>query len=116
MILITGSRTEGYTHSRFRNMPSLRKRYPEPLVEIHPRTVKSLGVGDGEMVRVESLRRSIRVKARLIEVVHPQVVSVTHGWSNETGANINCLMDDQTVDPVSGFPEHRSLLCRLLKV
>jgi anaerobic selenocysteine-containing dehydrogenase len=115
LILITGARTEGYTHSRFRNMPSLRKLYPEPLVEIHPQTAKSLGVEDGEWVRVESLRGGIRVKARLTEVVHPRIVSVTHGWSNATGANINCLTDDQAVDPVSGFPEYRSLLCRVVK-
>jgi anaerobic selenocysteine-containing dehydrogenase len=115
LILITGARTEGYTHSRFRNMPSLRKLYPEPLVEIHPQTAKSLGVKDGEMVRIESLRGNIRVKAKLTEVVHPKIVSVTHGWSNETGGNVNCLTDDQAVDPVSGFPEYRSLLCRVVK-
>jgi len=115
LILITGARIESYTHSRFRDMPSLRKLYPEPLVEIHPQTAQSLGVKDGDMVRVESLRGNIRVKARLTEVVHPKIVSVTHGWSNETGANVNCLTDDAAVDPVSGFPEYRSLLCRVVK-
>lgn len=115
LILITGARTEAYTHSRFRDMPSLRKLYPEPLVEIHPQAAQSIGVRDGEMVRVESLLASIRVKARLTEVVHPDIVSVTHGWSNETGANVNCLTDDKAVDPVSGFPEFRSLLCRVVK-
>jgi anaerobic selenocysteine-containing dehydrogenase len=59
------------------------------------------------MVKVESLRGSIRVKARLTEVVHQKIVSVAHGWSNETGANVNCLTDDKAVDPVSGFPEFR---------
>ena len=67
------------------------------------------------MVRVESLRGSIRVKARVTEAVHPKIVSVTHGWSNETGANVNYLTDDAAVDPVSGFPEFRSLLCRVVK-
>ena len=115
LILITGARTECYAHSRFRNIPSLRKLYPEPLVDIHPQTAQGLGVKDGDMVRVESLRGSIQVKAKLTEVVHPRIVSVTHGWSNETGGNINCLTDDQAVDPVSGYPEFRSLLCRVVK-
>jgi anaerobic selenocysteine-containing dehydrogenase len=93
----------------------LRKLYPDPLLDIHPQTAHTLGVNDGDVVRVESLRGSIRVKANLTDMLHPQVVCMTHGWSNETGANVNCLTDDTAVDPISSFPEFRSLLCRVVK-
>lgn len=113
--ILTGKRTESFTHSRFRNIPSLRKLYPDPLLDIHPQTAHTLGVNNGDVVWVESLRGSIRVKANLTDVLHPKVVCMTHGWSNETGANVNCLTDDRAVDPISSFPEFRSLLCRVVK-
>ena len=114
-LILTGKRTESFTHSRFRNIPSLRKLHPEPLLDMNPQTAQSLGVAHGDLVKVESLRGSIKVKANLTDILHPQVVCMTHGWSGETGANVNCLTDDSAVDPVSSFPEFRSLLCRVVK-
>ena len=113
LILITGARTIAYLHSEYRNLPSLRRLVPEPLIEIHPQTASSLGIADGDIVKVESLRGSIRIKAKLTEDIHPQVVSAQHGWSGED--NINYLSDDVERDPVSGYPGFRSILCRVTK-
>jgi anaerobic selenocysteine-containing dehydrogenase len=115
LILITGPRTQAYTHSRYRNLPSLKKLYPEPIVEIHRQTGQSLGIKDEDMVRVETLRGSITVKTRFTEDIHPKMVSMLHGWSIESGANANWLTDNNAVDPVSSFPEHRAVLCRIMK-
>jgi len=115
LILTTGARTEIYTHARYRNVPSLRKRYPKPLVEINSKTAKGLGIADGDMVKIESLRGSIRARAKLTDDIHQKVVSMLHGWSNLSGANVNRLTDNKAVDPISSFPEFRSLLCRVAK-
>lgn len=115
LILMVGPRVLSYTHSQHRNIPSLRKLCPEPLVEINSKTALSLGIADGETVKVENTRGSMIVKAQLTEDIHPKVVSICDGWSNEIGANGNCLTDDKAVDPVSGFPEFRSTLCRVTK-
>ena len=115
LILISGPRTQAYTHSRYRNLPSLRKLYPEPIIEIHRQTAQSLGISDGDMVRVDTLRGSITVKTHFTENVHPKVVIALHGWSIESGANVNWLTDNNAVDPVSSFPEHRAVLCRVVK-
>ncbi|KAF1084361.1 hypothetical protein SPSYN_02137 [Sporotomaculum syntrophicum] len=40
----------------------------------------------------------------------PGVVSVPHGWS---GANVNMLTDMVTRDPVTGYPDFKSLLCKV---
>jgi anaerobic selenocysteine-containing dehydrogenase len=113
LILITGARARAYLHSEYRNLPSLRRLVPEPLAEIHPQTAGNLGIADGDLVEVVSLRGSIRLKARLTEDIHPQVVSVQHGWSGE--ANVNLLTDDEARDPISGYPGFRSVMCRLTK-
>ena len=114
LILNAGARTVAYVHSRFRNVPSLRKLVPEPLVSIHPETAGKLGISDGDLVKVESPRGAIEIKAEVTDNVHPGVVSIPQGWSGE--ANINYLTDDEARDPVSAFPGWRALLCKVTKV
>lgn len=113
LILIAGPRTRVYYHSQYRNLPRLRAELPEPLLEIHPKTANRDGIGDGDMAKVESLRGEIKVKAKLIEDIHPKVVCAQHGWSE---ANINVLTDDENRDPISAYPGFRSVLCRVTKI
>jgi len=112
LIFVSGARTIAYHHSQHRNLPSLRKLVPEPLIEINPQTASSLGVADGDLVMVESIRGNIKVKARLTEDIHPKIVAMQHGWSEATA---NYLTDDETRDPVSGYPGFRSVMCRVVK-
>lgn len=112
LVLTTGARTLGFLHSRFRNVPSLLNRAPEPYVEINPLTAGGLHVADGEVVFVETRRGRIEVKARCTPRVLPGVISLPHGWDR---ANANVLTDDADADPVTGFPADRSLLARIVK-
>jgi anaerobic selenocysteine-containing dehydrogenase len=112
LIFVSGPRTIAYLHSEYRNLPSLRKLAPEPLIEINPKTASSLGIADGELVMVESLRGSIRIKAKLTEDTHPKVVTMQHGWDE---ANANFLTDDEAHDPISGYPGFKSVMCQVMK-
>lgn len=111
-MFVSGPRTIAFLHSEHRNIPSLRKLVPEPLLEINPRTASKLGIADGDLVTVESIRGGIRVKAKLSEEVHPEIVMMQHGWSE---ANANYLTDDEGRDPVSGYPGFRLVMCRVTK-
>lgn len=110
--LITGRRSRFFTHSQFRNIPSLRKQEPEPLLEIHPDTAHGLGISDGDMVKVSSPRGEIEIKAKVTEDILPQVVSVPHGWPE---ANVNVLIDHKALDPISAYPGFRCGLCKVTK-
>jgi anaerobic selenocysteine-containing dehydrogenase len=111
-VLISGPRIIAYTHSRFRNVSRLHRRAPYPVVEINTASAKEMGIGDGDIVAVESPRGSIKLKAKLTESIHPRVVSIVHGWRE---ANVNILTDDESLDPVSGFPAFKSVRCRIIK-
>ncbi|MDY7037414.1 MAG: molybdopterin dinucleotide binding domain-containing protein, partial [Thermodesulfobacteriota bacterium] len=113
LILTVGAHVRYYTHSRFRNIPALRKKMPEPVVQINSHAARDRGISDGEKVVVESPRGSIEVKASVSDDLMPQVVSLSYGWSE---ANSNLLTDDGARDPISGFPGYRSLLCNLRKI
>jgi anaerobic selenocysteine-containing dehydrogenase len=112
-VLMTGARTKGYTHSRFRQLESLKQLYPDPLVELNTQTARRLGIKAGQAVTLKSPRGSIQAVAHPTEDIHPGVVAILSGWSHESGANANSLTDDMAVDPVSGFPEFRALLCNI---
>jgi anaerobic selenocysteine-containing dehydrogenase len=112
LILITGVRVNAFTHSQHRNVAMLRRRCPEPFVEINAETAKKLEILNGDMILLETVRGSIKLKASISEDIHPRVLSIQHGWSE---ANANILTDDRR-DPVSGYPALRSIPCRVIKV
>jgi anaerobic selenocysteine-containing dehydrogenase len=53
------------------------------------------------------------MKARVTGTILPGVVSLPHQWPGE--ANVNALVDDTTLDPISGFIPHKSQLCQVSK-
>ncbi|MEW6669720.1 MAG: molybdopterin-dependent oxidoreductase [Thermodesulfobacteriota bacterium] len=111
-MFISGPRTIAYHHSQCRNLSVLRKLLPEPLLEINPRTALQFDIKDGDFVKVESLRGSVKVKARLTSDVLPATVVMQHGWRE---ANANLLTNDEERDPISGYPGFRSVMCRVSK-
>jgi anaerobic selenocysteine-containing dehydrogenase len=111
-ILITGTRVNAFTHSRYRNIARLRKLVPQPWVEINPAPAKNLGIADGDEVVVESAKGSIRLQAKITPDIHPKVLSLQHGWDE---ANANILTDDEQHDPISGYPGFKTTLCQVRK-
>lgn len=129
LILITGGRFQPYYHSEHRQVQSLRKMYPEPVMQMNPQTAESLGIEEGDWVWIETLRGRIKQKCKLFEGIDPRVVHVQHGWwfPEEEGAepclhgvwrsNANVLTDDDpyVCNPLSGGWPLRALLCRVYK-
>jgi len=110
LILITGARMLEYWHTESRNVQTLRKRAPEPLAELNPKTAKEFKVGDGEIIFVETSAGSLQIKARVTEDIREGVVSIPHGWDS---ANVNLLTDNQFADPVSGCSVTQGIPCRV---
>lgn len=110
--LSTGTRIIYYTHTQFRNIPSLRKGFPEPLVEINPQTAKEYGLLDGDMALVETPKGQLRIKVKYAEDVSPGVCLISHGWEE---ANVNLLTGLDPKDPVTGYPHFKALRCRIQK-
>jgi anaerobic selenocysteine-containing dehydrogenase len=123
LILITGGRSDNFFHSEYRQISKLRDKEPDPLVEIHPETAKTLHIQEGDWIWIETLRGKIKQKARLTTGIHPQVVNVQHGWwfpekeGPEYGiweSNANMLTDNgPPYDPAMGTYQLRALLCKI---
>jgi len=113
LVLTSGARKAPYTHSLFRNISQLRKMLPEPLLDISPADAQQRSIKSGDLVKVSSPRGEMKITANVTDTILPGVVEIPHLWAGE--ANVNMLIDDQSLDPISGFPPFKSQLCQVDK-
>jgi len=126
LILTTGARSNSFFHSEGRQIESLRRISPDPLVEIHPTTAETLGIQNGDWVWIETPEDRVRMRAKLFDGIACDVVSAQHAWwfpeegSPEYGwkkSNVNLLLGDKSgCDPETGSECLRSSLCKLYPV
>jgi anaerobic selenocysteine-containing dehydrogenase len=129
LILITGRRNGAFFHSEHRQIPWLRELSPDPTVELHPDTAKSLGITDGEWVWIEGVRGKIKRKAKLTPIIHPKMAHALHGWwlpeTDGTAPNLYGIWDlnvnqlipmgPQSQSGFGGAPT-KTVLCRIYPV
>ncbi len=127
-ILITGARTIEYYHSSGRQIELLRKRVPDPEIEVHPQTAQREGLEEGEWVWIETPQikgERVRFKVKLFSGLDPRVVHVPHGWwfpenpAPDHGcfeSNIDVVLsDDPPREPICGSVRTRGTLCKMYR-
>ena len=73
-LILTCAKSLWFCETQHRNVASLRRRVPDPQVELHPETAGARGIADGDWVRLETPHGSIRARAKLNASLDPQVV------------------------------------------
>ena len=129
LILYTGGRHLEYFHTEGRQIPSLRKRVPDPYLEVNPQTARQFGIEAGDWVWIECpqvLGQRVKFRARLTSSVHPKMVHARHGWwfpekkPPEHGcfdSNINVILtDDPPREEICASIRTRGTLCRIYRV
>ena len=127
-LVLSSAKPHLYCHGQHRNLPKLRKRLPDPLVEIHPDTAAARGIAETATGSGSGLPSGqVRARARFRDTLAPDVVAAQHGWwqhceelglpgypaRGEGSANLNLAIDDEESDPISGSVAHRSYLCEI---
>lgn len=125
IILTTGARIQQYFVSNNRQIKSLRKQAPFPIVTIHPDMAATYGISEGDWVWIENPKGRITQKAHLDPEMRPDTINCQMGWwYPEAGApeygwnesNINLLTyGDGPRDPFGGAYQLRGLLCKIYK-
>jgi anaerobic selenocysteine-containing dehydrogenase len=125
-LVLTSCKNPFFYHASHRNIPSLRKLSPDPLVEMHPDTAVKLGLNEGDRVHIETPQGKICQTLRLNADLDPRVVVAAYGWwFPEKGpaelygwqeANLNLLTDNaEPHDPAMGSANLRGIICRVYK-
>ncbi|MDP2727639.1 MAG: molybdopterin-dependent oxidoreductase [Dehalococcoidia bacterium] len=130
LILTTSPRHAEAYHSEHRQIRSLRRRHPDPQVEIHERTAERLDISHGDWVYVETRRGRIRMRAKVTSDIVEDVVTTEHSWwfpeepeeepflEGVWVSNANLLTSDslEDADPMCGGWTNRGLLCKVYRV
>jgi anaerobic selenocysteine-containing dehydrogenase len=127
-LVLTCAKPSVFCQSQHRALPSLRRRAPDPEVEMHPEAARARGIAEGDWVAIYTLEGSVR--AHFSANLDPRVVVGEHGWwqgcaelgapaydpFGREGANFNLLIGSATLDPISGTASHRAYLCEIRPV
>jgi anaerobic selenocysteine-containing dehydrogenase len=127
-LVLTCAKSTWFCESQHRALPSLRRRAPDPLVEIHPDTACARDIAEGDWVRIHTPSGSVRARASFNPTLEPGVVCGQHGWwqacdaigapgydpFGPDGANLNLLVRHEPSDDVGGSVPHRAYLCNVL--
>jgi len=112
-VLNTGSRLPMFVHSRTYRLSWTRSLRPHAAADLNPADAASLGICQGDEIELATPSGAIRVRANLTELGRPGVVHMPHG---DPEADVNLLLDPDYLDPISGFPGFKALLCSVRKV
>jgi len=130
LMLITGGRFTPYFHSDHRQIESMRKKRPYPLVQVHPETATKMDIKDGDWVWIETLRGKIKMKCLYFDGIDPRVVHTEHGWWFpelpgeepwlhgvwESNSNVLTEDDPEVCNKISGGWPLKTGLCKIYKV
>lgn len=92
------------TGNHTRRLGRLFRKYPEPLLEVHPETAQHLGLVEGELAEVSSQRASARYRVKHNPKIRPDTLFVPFHWEGQQA--INRLMNS-TLDPICQMPEFK---------
>ncbi len=129
-MILTCAKDTLYCESQHRGLPSLRRRAPDPQVDLHPAAAAEREIAPGDWVTIETPNGQVRARARFNESLDPQVVCGQHGWWQacpEIGApgfepfgpdsaNFNLIIGHEDIDPVSGSVPLRAYICEITRM
>jgi anaerobic selenocysteine-containing dehydrogenase len=128
-LALTFARPVQFCNDHHRNIPRLRRQAREPFLEIHPTTAAALQIADNTWVVLETPTGAVTLKAKRNAALDPRVVVTQYGWwqacqtlgtpaydpFRPEGANVNLLIPQDVIDPISGAVPHRAQQCRVRK-
>lgn len=114
LLLTTGRVLAQYqSGTQTRRTAALQAIAPEPLAELHPSAAARAGVGDGDLVTLETRRGSARFKARVTRTIREDTVFVPFHWGGQQSANRLTLA---ALDPISRMPEFKVCAVRVSRL
>ncbi len=117
---LIGWHTIARCHTIHHNNTALRSAYPQQLW-LHPQDASARQISDGDWVRVENDRGTLRVPAHVTEDIVPGAAALAQGaWTAldaggvDNGGNINVLTGHEATPLAHGNPQH-TILVRVTK-
>lgn len=119
------AKTVAYCHSQHRNIASLRRLMPDPIVEMAAADAGVRGLAQGDWAAIRTARGGTVARVSIIRDLPAGGVFGQHGWwvagpdgspygpGHPLAANINAAIDTAKADPVSGSIALRCSWCEV---
>ncbi|MEQ8603238.1 MAG: molybdopterin-dependent oxidoreductase [Marivibrio sp.] len=111
------AKTLTYCHSQGRNLPSLRRLQPDPILQMAPETAAEYGLAEGDWTEVRTASGRFAARAAIVKQLAPGAVYAQHGWAGAgpdgSTLNLNAAMSVERRDPISGSLPLRAGWCAL---
>lgn len=128
-LLLSTAKSGWFVHSSHRHVASLRRKAPEPSVELSPADAQARGITAGDWVIIRTHDGEARLRAKLDPTLPTGTVIAEFGWWQActplgrsggaiTGAatcNINAILSDRDRDPISGSVPLRAVACEIAR-
>jgi anaerobic selenocysteine-containing dehydrogenase len=113
-LVLIGRRHLRGNNSWMHNLPILARGHSRASLLMHPGDAATLGLADGELVRVSSRTGQVTARLQLTGDIRPGVVCLPLGYGHEAtkytlrvagaleGPNVNALTDESRVEPILG--------------
>jgi len=128
-LLLSTAKSGWFVHSSHRHVASLRRKAPDPSVELSLTDAQARGIDAGDWVTVRTREGEARLRAKLEPTLPAGTVIAEFGWWEActplgrsggavTGAatrNINAILSDRDRDPISGSVPLRAVACEIIR-
>ena len=127
-VRLSCAKTVAFCHSQHRNIESLRRLMPDPILEMSGDVADERGIANSDWVTVSTKVGSFVARCRIVKDIEPNSVFAQHGWwvegpqdspySNQhpMAANMNRAIDTSLADPISGSIPLRCSSCEVAKL
>ncbi len=119
LVFNSGARGFHDFRSQHHGVPGLAALEPEPLATLSVEDAAARGIESGDPIWVETPRGRARFRARVTPDIAPGAIDAAMGGGGPLGSegwrgcNVNVLTDPAQLDPISGFPIYKALLCEV---
>ncbi len=129
-LVLTCTKALHFCETQHRQVASLRRHVPDPLMELHPDTAAGRGIAEGDWVEIKTPKGAVRARAVFNGTLAPNVVSGQHGWFEPCkeldlpgyppfgpgSANLNLVLSQTPSDPISGSSPLRAQVCEVTRL
>jgi anaerobic selenocysteine-containing dehydrogenase len=129
-LVLTCHKPLHFCETQHRQVASLRRHLPDPLVQLHPGTAAARDIAEGDWVEIRTPKGAVRARAEFNDTLDPGVVSGQHGWFEACeeldlpgfppfgpgSANLNLVLSQTPSDPISGSSPLRAQMCQIARL
>ncbi|MEJ8572521.1 molybdopterin-containing oxidoreductase family protein [Microbaculum marinum] len=124
-LTVSCAKVVAFCHSQHRNLASLRRLMPDPMLEMSAESAAERGIADNDWVKVATRTGSFVARCRIVRDLEPAIVFAQHGWwfpeadqanggtAGPRAANMNQAVDTSRSDPISGSIPLRATPCQV---